>query len=147
MRNRRIDMRVMTKRIIMSISGVVLCGMSVGMFKRAAFGVDPFQALMSGLDAVIPIRFGTLYVIVNVLLLCFPLLVDRHKIGLATFINLFLIGYIAEFSLKTLENFFPDLGLIGRAVIKYSYGDLRLTGNVLFQYALQLLSQKVNPIE
>ena len=65
-------MKVLTKRIIMSISGVVLCGMSVGMFKHAAFGVDPFQALMSGLDAVIPIRFGTLYVIVNILLLLFP---------------------------------------------------------------------------
>ena len=39
---RRIDMSVMTKRIIMSISGVVLCGMSVGMFKHAALGVDPF---------------------------------------------------------------------------------------------------------
>ena len=37
---RRIDMKVLTKRIIMSISGVVLCGMSVGMFKHAAFGVD-----------------------------------------------------------------------------------------------------------
>ena len=33
-------MKVLTKRIIMSISGVVLCGMSVGMFKHAAFGVD-----------------------------------------------------------------------------------------------------------
>ena len=56
---------------MMSIFGVVICGLSVGMFKHAAFGVDPFQALMSGLDAVIPVRFGTLYVIVNLLLLAF----------------------------------------------------------------------------
>ena len=31
----------------------------------SALGVDPFQSLMSGLDAVIPIHFGTLYVIAN----------------------------------------------------------------------------------
>ena len=31
---RRIDMKVLTKRIIMSISGVVLCGMSVGIQAR-----------------------------------------------------------------------------------------------------------------
>ena len=91
-------MSTYTKRIIMSIFGVVICGLSVGMFKHAAFGVDPFQALMSGLDAVIPIRFGTLYVIVNLLLLAFSLIMDRHKIGLATFINLFLLGYVVEFS-------------------------------------------------
>ena len=110
-------MKVMTKRIIMSVSGVVLCGLSVGMFKHAAFGVDPFQALMSGLDAVIPIRFGTLYVIVNVLLLSFPLLADRHKIGLATFINLFLLGYVVEFSQSLCARLFPALGLGGRAIL------------------------------
>ena len=110
-------MRVMTKRIIMSISGVVLCGMSVGMFKHAALGVDPFQALMSGLAAVIPIRFGTLYVIVNILLLSFPLLLDRHKIGLATFINLFLLGYVVEFSQSLCARLFPALGLGGRAIL------------------------------
>ncbi len=47
---------------------------------------------MSGLDAVIPIRFGTLYVIVNLILLGFALVFDRRKIGLATVINLFLLG-------------------------------------------------------
>ena len=53
------------KRILMSVFGVIICGISVGLFKHAALGVDPFQSLMSGLDAVIPISFGTLYVIVN----------------------------------------------------------------------------------
>ena len=113
-------MKVLTKRIIMSISGVVLCEMSVGMFKHAAFGVDPFQALMSGLDAVIPIRFGTLYVIVNILLLLFPLLMDRHKIGLATFLNLFLLGYVVEFSQSLCAQLFPALGLGGRALLLVS---------------------------
>ena len=106
----------MVKRILMSIFGVLICGIAVGFFKRAMFGVDPFQSLMAGLDCVIPINFGTLYVIVNVIMLLFSLIFDRHYIGLATFINLFLIGYIAEFSLGTLEKFFPDLGLVGRAV-------------------------------
>ena len=106
----------MVKRILMSIFGVLICGVAVGFFKRAMFGVDPFQSLMAGLDSIIPINFGTLYVIVNVIMLLFSLIFDRHYIGLATFINLFLIGYIAEFSLNTLEKFFPDLGLPGRAV-------------------------------
>jgi len=106
----------MVKRILMSIFGVLICGVAVGFFKRAMFGVDPFQSLMAGLDCVIPIGFGTLYVIVNVIMLLFSLIFDRHYIGLATFINLFLIGYIAEFSLKMLENFFPVLGIPGRSV-------------------------------
>lgn len=100
----------------MSICGVLICGVSVGLFKRAAFGVDPFQTLMSGLDAVIPIEFGTLYVIANLMLLLFSLIADRHYIGLATFINLFLLGYVAQFSHEFLLRIFPDLSIAGRAV-------------------------------
>ncbi|MBQ6807474.1 MAG: hypothetical protein IJO97_08595 [Lachnospiraceae bacterium] len=103
-----------TKRICMSIFGVLVCGISVGFFKRAAFGVDPFQSLMSGLDALIPISFGTLYVIVNGLLLIFGLLADKHYVGIATFINLFLLGYVVEFSYNFLLTMFPDLQMAGR---------------------------------
>ena len=110
-------MKAYTKRILMCVLGVVICGLSVGMFKHAAFGVDPFQALMSGLDAVIPIRFGTLYVIVNLLLLSFSLVTDRRKIGLATFINLFLLGYIVEFSQGVCERLLPAPGIAVRAAL------------------------------
>lgn len=82
----------------MSLLGVIICAISVGIFKTAALGVDPFQSLMSGLDQLIPIPFGTLYVIVNLVLLSFSLIVDRSRIGLATFINLFLLGYITEYA-------------------------------------------------
>ena len=103
-----------TRRILMSVLGVLICGISVGMFKHASLGVDPFQSLMSGLDAVIPIRFGTLYVVVNLLLLLFALCFDRSKTGLATVINLFLLGYIAEFSQNWCRAVFPSMGLAGR---------------------------------
>ena len=100
-------MKNMNKRILMSAFGVIICGISVGLFKHASLGVDPFQSFMSGLDAVISISFGTLYVIVNLILLTFSLLLDKKKIGLATFINLFFLGYIAEYSQKGFEKFFP----------------------------------------
>lgn len=105
------------KRILMSAFGVIVCGISVGLFKHASLGVDPFQSLMSGLDAVIPISFGTLYVIVNLILLTFSLLLDRKKIGLATFINLFLLGYIAEYSQKAFALLFPEPSLFLRLVL------------------------------
>ena len=98
----------------MSAAGVGVCGISVGLFKHAALGVDPFQSLMSGLDAVIPIRFGALYVLVNLVLLVVSLLADRKKIGLATIINLLFLGYIAEYSQKLFERIFPSPDIIGR---------------------------------
>ena len=105
------------KRILMSAIGVIICGVSVGMFKHASLGVDPFQSLMSGLDAVIPLHFGTLYVIANLVLLLFALLLDRRKIGLATLINLFLLGYIAEFSQGVCARLLPEPSLIARLAL------------------------------
>ena len=104
----------MKKRILMSVIGVVVSGVSVGMFKFAALGVDPFQTFMAGTDALIPIRFGTLYVIVNGLLLLFALIFDRRKIGIATLINLFLLGYIAEFTQHWLQQRLPQIGVPAR---------------------------------
>ena len=105
------------KRILMSAIGVIICGVSVGMFKHASLGVDPFQSLMSGLDAVLPLHFGTLYVIANLVLLLFALLLDRRKIGLATLINLFLLGYIAEFSQGVCARLLPEPSLIARLAL------------------------------
>jgi len=102
------DDQMLKKRIIMSVLGVLICGFSVGIFKLAAFGVDPFQAFMSGIDHMIPIDFGTLYVIVNAVLLTFSLVFNRKKIGIATFINLFLLGYVTQFSYEKLQGIFPD---------------------------------------
>lgn len=101
-------MKINPRRVLMSLFGVIICAMAVGVFKIAALGVDPFQSLMSGLDKLIPIPFGTLYVIVNVVLLTFSLVADRHNIGIATFINLFLLGYITQFTYEFLQTVIVD---------------------------------------
>ena len=105
-----------TKRILMSVLGVIVGGISVGFFKLAAFGVDPFQSFMSGMEKLIPIDFGTLYVIVNACLLLFALVFDKHYINIATMVNLFLLGYVVDFSHNTLLTIFPEASIIVRIV-------------------------------
>ena len=103
------------KRVIMCVVGVVLSGVAVSLFKSAVFGVDPFQAFMSGLDALIPIKYGTLYVLVNAVLLVFSLVFDKARIGLGTLINLFLLGYIVQFGVDILAAAIPGPSLAVRA--------------------------------
>ena len=113
------------KRILMSVLGVFVCAVSVGFFKLAAFGVDPFQSFMSGMDQLIPIDFGTLYVIVNACMLLFALVFDRHYIGVATFINLFLLGYVVQFTYDTLLMLLPNASLVVR-VVSFVFGFVAL---------------------
>ena len=109
------DKKNLVKRIFMSLFGVIICAISVGVFKIAALGVDPFQSFMAGLDKLIPLDFGLLYIIVNALLLIFALVFDRHYIGIATFINLFLLGYITQFSYQFLQTVIVEPSIFVRA--------------------------------
>lgn len=116
---------MMKKRIFMSVIGVLVCAVSVGFFKLAAFGVDPFQSFMSGMDQLIPIEFGTLYVIVNACLLLFALVFDRHYIGIATFVNLFLLGYVVQFTYETLQVIFAAPSVLVR-IVSFVFGFVTL---------------------
>ena len=105
-----------TKRILMTVGGVSISGFSVGMFNLSDFGMDPFQVLAHGIWNHIPLGFGTLYMLINLIMLTVVFLVDRHKIGLGTFINIFLLGYIVEFSSWLFKTLIPSPSFALRVV-------------------------------
>ena len=111
---------MLKKRIVMSIFGLLICAFSVGLFRMARFGVDPFQALMNGLNSVVPLDFGTTYLIANGILFLFMLTADRHYIGIVTFLNMFFFGYLVDFSHRTLMHMFGEPGIPGRILFLVS---------------------------
>ena len=102
------------RRRIMTFVGIVVCAISGGIMKRAGFGGDPFQMLCNGLDLVLPIDFGTIHVILSVIMLSVIFKLDKHFIGIATVFNLFLTGYIVDFTYRGLGILFPAPGMILR---------------------------------
>ena len=119
------------RRILMSVAGVLVGGMFAGLFQFVAFGVDPFQCFVNGAHAVIPLEFGTLYLILNALLLLFALFADRHYIGLATLINMFLLGYVVQFTYQGLQALIPAPSLALRiALMPVALLGLCVTGSL-----------------
>lgn len=99
----------------MTVIGVLVAGFSVGMFNFSAFGMDPFQVLAHGIWMHLPLGFGTFYAILNLIMLVFIFFIDRHKIGLGTLINIFLLGYVVEFSSWLFATRITDPTLVTRA--------------------------------
>lgn len=95
------------RRIIMTVLGVLTAGFSVGMFNFSTFGMDPFQVFAHGVWMHTPIGFGTFYTMLNLIMLVFIFIIDRRKIGLGTVINIFLLGYVVEFSSWLFETWMP----------------------------------------
>ena len=106
-------------RIIMTILGVILCAIAVGFFKCSVFGVDPFQCFAQGgwVRFMGGISYGTYYTAVCFLMLIVDLFLDKHYIGIATFINMFLTGYIADYSQAVIGRTFPSPSMAGRIIM------------------------------
>lgn len=109
-------MKEKKKRVLMTIVGVLTSGFSVGIFNFSLFGMDPFQVFAHGIWEHVPMGFGTFYAIVNLIMLIVIFFVDRSKIGLGTIINIFLLGYVVQFSSWLFVSLIPDPTLILRVI-------------------------------
>lgn len=96
------------KRIFMTVIGVLGSGFGAGIFDFSQMGMDPFQVFAHGVWNKTTLGFGTLYVIVNVIMLIGVIIFDRKKIGLGTLINIFLLGYVVEYTSKLFSSMFPN---------------------------------------
>ncbi|MDP4093486.1 MAG: hypothetical protein Q8920_09010 [Bacillota bacterium] len=105
-----------SRRIVMTVFGVLVAGFSVGMFNFSAFGMDPFQVFAHGIWKHLSIGYGTFYSILNLIMLIFIFIFDKRKIGLGTLINIFLLGYIVQFPSWLFAAWIPNPSLVIRFV-------------------------------
>lgn len=106
-------------RLIMTITGVILCAIAVGFFKCSLFGVDPFQCFAQGSwqRFMSSISYGTYYTGLSLFMLVLDLFLDKHYIGIATFINMFLTGYIVDFSQAAINRLVPSPSIAARVLM------------------------------
>lgn len=109
-------MKEKQKRIFMTVVGVLTSGFSVGIFNFSLFGMDPFQVFAHGVWMHTPIGFGLFYMIVNLIMLIGIFFIDRKKIGLGTLINIFLLGYVVQFSSWLFQAWIPEPNLLLRII-------------------------------
>lgn len=96
-------MEIKLKRIVFAFIGVALTGVSVGVIQKSNLGTDPFSSFIIGLSNLTNIRFGIFYIIICTIILIGVFILDKHYIGIATILNLFFIGIIADATRTMLE--------------------------------------------
>ena len=131
----------------MTIGGVMLCSIAVGFFKCSLFGVDPFQCFAQGSWGRFfgNISYGTYYMGISILMLIIDLFLDKHYIGIATFINLFLTGYIVEnYSQKIKINELADYVGVNRSYLASSFK--KATGYSPQEYLLSIRMERAKSL-
>lgn len=86
------------RRLVQLVIGLFLYGASMALVIRAGVGVIPWDVLHTGLIQHLPTSFGTMTILVSllVLLIWIPL---RQRPGLGTVANAFLVGVSADLTL------------------------------------------------
>ncbi|MDO4740334.1 MAG: hypothetical protein Q4A66_06670 [Eubacteriales bacterium] len=106
--------KMMAKRLFMSLFGVFLTGVTVGFFQIADLGADPFTCFTLGWANIFGTTYGAIYPFVTGALLIIDFFFDRSRIGIATLLNLFLIGVVADFFYEAFSGFALFATIYGR---------------------------------
>lgn len=87
------------RRTIGLIIGNILLGIGIGLFKLSLLGNDPFSAMVMSVSTLLGLSYSTFLILLNTCVFVLEILFGRKFIGIGTFVNWFLIGYVAEFSI------------------------------------------------
>jgi uncharacterized membrane protein YczE len=90
--------RDLVERLVQLLVGLFLYGVSLGLMVRGGIGVAPWDVLALGVSGQSGIGYGTITVLVSVvvLLLWIPL---RQRVGVGTLLNSLLVGPSADLTL------------------------------------------------
>ena len=86
-------------RTLVVMLGVIICGVSVGLFKLVELGADPYTVMNTAISACIGMQFGTLQLLVNIGLFVLVIAFKREFIGFGTIFCMVFLGYTAEFGM------------------------------------------------
>ncbi len=84
-------------RMCMMLTGILLQGMGLSMLIRLNLGTDPCSSFTLGVQNWVPLSFGTVQLICNLVMFLFVIKNDLSMIGFGTIGNMVCLGYISDF--------------------------------------------------
>ena len=87
----------LVKRTLISLIGLIFCGIGVALFLYTGLGVDPASVFELGIANVFHISYGTSSALINVVILVILFIIDKSYINISSMIAIFGIGYTADF--------------------------------------------------
>lgn len=103
MRSNSSSLTTSVKRWTKLLIGFACFGFSIAFMKQANFGLGPWDVLSDGLAGLTGMQFGTVSIIIGILLLLLWIPI-REKPGLATVLNVLLVGAFANVTLAIVQS-------------------------------------------
>lgn len=96
-------------KMLYTLIGVLITGISIGLFRYVGMGIDPYSTMVNGISNVSSVSYGTIQMCCASILFLFQFIYYKKSIGLGTALNLFFIGYISDIALLIFNSInFPN---------------------------------------
>jgi uncharacterized membrane protein YczE len=104
------------RRIAVVFLAVIGMGFSLAFLIRLSWGTDPCSCMNLGISSMLGWTFGTYQALFNLCLAVIVFFADRSMFGWGTLANMFLIGYIADFTVWASRFWISDAAILREPV-------------------------------
>ena len=77
--------------------GNIILGLGIAIFKFSGLGNDPFSGMVMALSDRAGIEYAVFLIMINTIVFIVEFILGRKLIGLGTFVNALLLGYVVTF--------------------------------------------------
>ena len=85
------------KYVIVMCIGNIILGLGIAIFKFSGLGNDPFSGMVMALSDRAGIEYAVFLIMINTIVFIVEFILGRKLIGLGTFVNSLLLGYVVTF--------------------------------------------------
>lgn len=93
-------------RTVMSFVGIAILSLGTAFLRGGQVGLDPFTATNTGISGHLGLGLGVYQLLVNLLIFVFIIIMDRHKIGIGTLLNMVLVGFEVQWFISLYQRIF-----------------------------------------
>lgn len=85
------------KYVMVMCIGNIILGLGIAIFKFSGLGNDPFSGMVMALSDRAGIEYAVFLIMINTIVFIVEFILGRKLIGLGTFVNALLLGYVVTF--------------------------------------------------
>lgn len=105
------------KYVIVMCIGNIILGLGIAIFKFSGLGNDPFSGMVMALSDRVRIEYAVFLIMINTIIFIVEFILGKKLIGLGTFVNALLLGYVVTFFYNLIVSVAGEPGQLSQRIL------------------------------
>lgn len=105
------------KYVIVMCIGNIILGLGIAVFKFSGLGNDPFSGMVMALSDRVRIEYAVFLIMINTIIFIVEFMLGKKLIGLGTFVNALLLGYVVTFFYNLIVSVAGEPGQLSQRIL------------------------------